>query len=154
MGQSKTDNGSDHPRQQAALLVGGDIMALLIFIGIGRRNHALGVTDIGADLMAVAPFVMSWFLVTPWFGLFGAEVSQNWRKLVPRLLLAWAIGGPLALVLRALFLDRTIPGGIIPSFAVVALTVTTILLLGWRLGYIWWVSRQTGWSSDTESRRL
>jgi hypothetical protein len=98
--------------------------------------------DIKALLTAAAPFIVAWFLVTPWFGLFRAEVSQNWRKLLPRLLIAWTIGGPLALVLRALFLGRSIPGGIIPSFAVVALGFTTLFMLVWRLCYIWWVKRR------------
>ena len=121
----------------------GDILALLIFVWIGRRNHALSVIDGFAILQTVAPFVLSWFLVTPWFGLFQTTVSLSWRKLLPRLLLAWVfIGGPLGLVLRNIFLDRPPVSGIIPSFALITLSITTIFLIGWRLGYIWWHKHQ------------
>jgi hypothetical protein len=126
----------------AIILIIGDALVMLLFAWVGRRSHSMSILDIRALLTAVAPFIVAWFLVTPWFGLFKADVSQHWRKLLPRLLVAWAIGGPLALVLRALFLGRAIPGGIIPSFAVVALGFTTLFMLTWRLGYIWWVSRR------------
>ena len=125
------------------ILIVGDVLVMLLFAWVGRRSHSLPAFDIGAWLTAAAPFIVAWFLVTPWFGLFRAEVSQHWRQLLPRLLIAWAIiGGPLALVLRALFLGRPIPAGIIPSFAVVALGFTTLFILAWRLGYIWWVNRR------------
>ncbi len=132
--ETKTQTGS-----WMLLLIGGDLLALLLFVWIGRSSHSLSATDIKAALVTAAPFVISWFLVAPWFGLFRNEVSQNWRKLVPRLLLAWVIiGGPLALVLRALFLGRPVPAGIIPIFAAITLSITTLFLLIWRLGYAWW----------------
>ena len=124
------------------MLIVGDALVMLLFAWVGRRSHAMSMLDIRAWLIAAAPFMISWFLVTPWFGLFKTEVSQQWRKLLPRLLVAWAIGGPLALVLRALFLGRPIPAGIIPSFAVVALGFTTLFMLIWRLGYCWWAGRR------------
>jgi hypothetical protein len=136
------------------ILVAGDALVLLLFAWIGRRSHSLSVLDIGALLTAAAPFLVAWFLVTPWFGLFRAEVSQNWRKLLPRLLIAWAIGGPLALVLRALFLGRSIPDGIIPSFALVALGFTTLFMLIWRLGYVWWANRRTARAKEAGAANL
>lgn len=121
------------------LLSGGDFLAFLLFVWIGRSSHALSLTDIGAVLETAAPFVIGWFVVAPWFGLFGAEVSRSWRKLTPRLLVAWVVlGGPLALMLRNIFLGRPILGGTIPTFALVTMGVTTIFLLIWRLGYSRW----------------
>lgn len=142
MGQLAPGLQQNRPVKRVMVLVGGDIIALLLFVLAGRRSHSMSTTDLWAGLVTAAPFVLAWFLVTPWFGLFRAEVSQNWRKLVPRLLVAWAIGGALALVLRALFLGRPIPAGIIPTFAAVALGVTTLFMLIWRLGYIWWANRR------------
>jgi len=123
------------------ILALGDLIALLLFVGLGRRNHSLAIADISATLATTVPFLVSWFLITPWFGLFRAEVSQNWRKLLPRLLLAWVvIGCPLALILRALWLGRAIPGGIPPAFAAVTLGVTTLFLLIWRISYAAWAA--------------
>jgi hypothetical protein len=123
------------------VLIIGDTLALLLFVLVGRRSHTM-LNDFKAILVTAAPFVIAWFLVTPWFDLFRASVSRNWRKLIPRLLLAWAIGGPLALVLRALLQGRPVPGGIIPSFVAAALGFTTLFLLVWRLGYAGWMNHR------------
>jgi hypothetical protein len=124
------------------ILALGDLIALLLFVGLGRRSHALSLTDLSATLATTLPFLAAWFLVSPWFGLFRAGISQNWRRLLPRLLLAWVvIGCPLALILRALWLGRAIPGGIPLTFALVTLAVTTLFLLIWRLGYALWAAR-------------
>ncbi len=120
-----------------AILAGGDLLVMLVLIGWGRSEHALSAFDIGATLFTAAPFIIGWFLVTPWFGLFRADISQNWRRLLPRLLLAWAIGGPLALALRALFLGRFSP----LIFALVLMGTTTPAMLLWRLAYAWWAGR-------------
>ncbi|HXV42840.1 MAG TPA: DUF3054 domain-containing protein [Anaerolineae bacterium] len=138
---SPTTETQTNSAQRLALLIGGDLLSLLLFTWIGRSSHSLPGADISAGLETAAPFVISWFLVAPWFGLFRREISQNWRKLVPRLLLVWLIAGPLAGLLRALFLGRPIPEGIVPIFVVVTMTVASLLMLAWRLGYLWWANR-------------
>jgi hypothetical protein len=129
------------PFSHLATLAAGDLLVILSFVWIGRSSHHFPLDDIGASLFTALPFVVGWFLITPWFGLYSGDVSQNWRKLVPRLLIGWAIGGGLALVLRALLLERSIVGGIIPTFAVISLGYIGLLALLWRLGYCWWVQR-------------
>lgn len=144
MGQRLTkDIQIDHPIKQIALLAVGDLLALLLFVWIGRRSHALSIMDVTAVFKTAAPFIIGWFVVTPWFGLFQAEVNQSWQKLLPRLLLAWVvIGGPLSLILRTLFLGRPLLTGIIPMFALITMVVTTLFFIIWRLGYVWWNNRQ------------
>lgn len=124
-----------------AVLIGGDGLVMLIFIWIGRVSHGFSGLDLVGHVETTAPFWIGWYLVTPWFGLFGTDVSQNWRKMVPRLLIAWAIGGPLSLVVRDLLIGRPPVGGIILSFAIVILTGSTIFMLGWRLAYAAWARR-------------
>lgn len=144
--QAKASSDSSdmkHSINRVALLVGGDFLTLFLFIWVGRIRHSFASTDIGGTLAVAAPFLLSWFGITPWFGLFQGPTSRNWRRLIPRLLLAWAIGGPLALVLRNLFLGRPLIGGIIPSFAAIMLLGTTIFLLMWRLAYIRWANRRS-----------
>jgi hypothetical protein len=152
--RSKAGTQTSILTNRVLLLVGGDLLVLLIFTWVGRRSHTLPLMDIRAFLMTAAPFMIGWFLIAPWFGLFNANVSQNWRKLAPRLLLAWIIGGPLALILRALLLGRPIPAGIPLSFAVAALTFSTLFMLAWRLGYIWWITHRSNRDSGTGSIEL
>ena len=136
-----------------AVLIGGDVLVLLLFIWFGRGSHNFPITDVMGGLFAAAPFIISWFLIAPWFGLFRAEVSQVWRKLVPRLLLAWLICGPLAAVLRALFLGRPLPGGIIPIFVLVTTVVGCLLMLAWRLAYLWGANRRLHQAEDANRLR-
>jgi len=122
------------------ILIAGDFIVLLLFVLVGRGSHSMSA-DIPAIMMTAAPFLFGWFVITPWFGLFNADVSLNWRALLPRLIIGWAIGGALALVLRTLLLGRPVPAGIIPSFAVAAMGFSTLFMLIWRLGYLWWMRR-------------
>ena len=141
MNPPKVETQNNALAQRLALLIGGDLLVLLLFTWVGRSSHSLSGTDISAGLATAAPFIISWFLIAPWFGLFQVEVSHTWRKLVPRLLLVWLIGGPLAGLLRALFLGRPIPEGIVPTFVVITMVIASLFMLIWRLGYIWWVNR-------------
>jgi TM2 domain-containing membrane protein YozV len=136
-----------------AVLTSGDLLVILSFVWIGRGSHRLPTGDIATGFFTALPFLLGWFLVVPWFGLYKADVSQNWRKLVPRLLLAWAIGGPLALALRALFLERSLLAGFIPIFAAVALGYIGLLVLLWRLSYAWWVNRSARRPEDIGQAR-
>jgi hypothetical protein len=140
MNLPKTDHQT-HSLTRLAVLIGGDLLVLLLFTWVGRGSHSLPGTDIVAGLTTAAPFVVSWFVLAPWFGLFRVDISQSWQKFVPRILLVWLIGGPLAGLLRALFLGRAIPGGIIPIFVLVTMTVASLFMLIWRLGYSWWAKR-------------
>lgn len=122
-------------------LVLGDLLVLLLFVWVGRGTHALPGSDVLAALITAAPFVLGWFVVAPWVGLYKTQASQNLAKLLPRLLLAWLIAGPLAALLRAIFLGRPLPEGIIPIFVVVTTGVGFAFFLVWRLVYLWWVNR-------------
>ena len=120
-------------------LIVGDLLVILSFVWIGRGSHSLSTADAMAGLSTAAPFVVSWFVIVPWFGLYRSEINQSWRRLAPRLLLAWfVVAGPIALILRTLMLGRSVPGDIIPSFAIVSLSYIGFLALIWRLGYMWW----------------
>ena len=130
-----------HDFERLAVLIGGDLLVLLLFTWVGRSSHSLSGVDIIAGLATAAPFIISWFAFAPWAGLFRAEISQNWQKFGPRLLAVWLIGGPLAGLLRAIFLGRPIPEGIIPIFVLITMLVASLFMFIWRLGYSWWAKR-------------
>jgi hypothetical protein len=135
---NQANTGTKSSARWPVLLIIGDLVVMFIIVLAGRVSHAFSAADLRGGLWTAAPFIISWFVVTPWFGLFRPAVSLHWRRLTPRLLLAWCIFGILlAMVLRALFLGRSIPEGIVPVFALVMLATTTVTMLLWRLGYIW-----------------
>ncbi len=134
MAQTKISSDTHIPFTHLVILAGGDLLVILSFVWIGRSSHALSLTDVLGGLWVALPFIISWFLVTPWFGLFSGQVCRVWRKVTPRLLIAWAIAGPLGLILRALFLGRPIPGGILLPFALIAIVYTAN---GHKVTFLW-----------------
>ncbi len=137
------------------ILVAGDLIALLLFVGIGQRDHEMVNPEnpIGGLLMTAAEFFIPWLVVGWLVGAFapaGGEtnsqqtfLSVNGRPIVVRALNAWLIAAPLAVLLRAMVLGRSI----IPTiFLVVVMGLGGAFVLGWRLLFllaIWLLQRRT-----------
>ena len=117
-------------------LILGDTLALLAFGVIGRATHNLATSDVSGVLTTTIPFVVGWFLVAPWLGLFKSEIATSPSRTVVRTLLAWVpLGFPISLILWALLRRRAIPDGIALEFAIAALVATLVFVVGWRLSY-------------------
>lgn len=99
-----------------------DVVAVLVFAGVGRRSHAEGLAVVGV-------------LRTAWPFLAGAAVG--WLVSRARRVPAASLAGGLPVWLGALvvgMLLRVATGaGTAASFVVVAAIALAVLLLGWRL---------------------
>ena len=95
-----------------------DVVAVIVFVAIGRRNHDEG-TALSGVLGVAAPFLIA--LGISWIGL------RTWREPFNRasLVATWVITVAGGLFLRRVVFDR----GIATSFIIVA-TITLGLLLG------------------------
>jgi hypothetical protein len=124
------------------ILVAGDLLVLLSFVLIGRQNHALAVTNIISTAQTAIPFLISWFLIAAWFGLYNDQISTVFSKFLPRLLAVWLVSIPVAHLIRALLLGRPVPGGIPITFVIVSLVYIGVVMLIWRSIYAWWHQRQ------------
>lgn len=95
-----------------------DVVAVVVFVAIGRRNHDEGTTLSGV-LGVAAPFLIA--LGISWIGL------RTWREPFNRasLVATWIITVVIGLLLRRLVFDR----GIATPFVIVA-TITLGVLLG------------------------
>lgn len=95
-----------------------DVVAVVVFVAIGRRNHNEG-TALSGILGVAAPFLIA--LGASWIGL------RTWREPFNRasLIATWVITVFVGLLLRRLVFDR----GIATSFIIVA-TITLGALLG------------------------
>ena len=114
------------------ILVAGDILALVVVTLIGFATHGeTGLSFLPRMLAAFIPLTVAWFLLSPWFGLFQAEITyapkQLWRPV-----LAMLFAGPFAAILRGLILNAPI----IPIFAVVLSATSAFGMLVWRGIYI------------------
>lgn len=110
------------------LLIFGDILAILIVTVIGFATHGeTGMSFLPRMLAAFIPLTVAWFLVSPWLGLFQAEITSNPKQLW-RPVLAMLFAGPFAVILRGLVLNAAI----IPIFGVVLSVTSAFGMLVWR----------------------
>jgi len=100
-----------------------DVVAVLVFVALGRRSHDEPGNAVVGALRVAAPFLIG--LTVAWL------VARAWRRptaLVTGLTI-WPITVALGMVLRRTVFDR----GTAASFIVVATIATGVLLIGWRL---------------------
>ncbi len=109
------------------VLVAGDVLAVLLFVVVGRASHH----EDGSWLFNLArigsPFLLGWFAVAPFTGAYQLPFPRRalWLR---RSALTWLLGICFGLVLRRFLFRDLVP----PTFAVITLIFTGIFLLGWR----------------------
>lgn len=132
------------------MLVIGDAIALLVFAGIGRLSH--GETAAPGEIIGTAaPFLLGWFLASPWLGAYRVaddtgEVAT--KSFLGRSMVAWLVAWPISLALRALFMQREIP----ISFAITTFLFNSILLMGWRSAFALLVLRRSPQTTQTTDK--
>lgn len=117
--------------QRIAMLVIGDIVMFIIFATLGRRNHgeAAGINAFLQIVLTALPFAIGWFIVSPFIGAFRRGLELRPGAMARRTFLAWICSWPIAMALRSIFVDHSIPP---LSFFIVVLIVNSILLVAWR----------------------
>ena len=109
-------------------LILGDILAILAVTLIGFATHGELDTFFITRMSALFfPLVIAWFLLSPWLGLFTAEIISNAKQLW-RPALAMLFVAPLAAALRGLILNAAI----IPIFVVVLAVTSAFGMVLWR----------------------
>ena len=100
-----------------------DVVAVLVFVALGRRSHDEGGNVVTGALSVAAPFLIA--LAVGW------AAARSWRAPMPwrPALVVWPLPVPVRMVLRRFVFDRSTA----TSFIVVATLATGVLLLGWRL---------------------
>lgn len=109
-----------------AVVVLGDMAVFLAFVILGRAEH--GIIEGRAFVRTALPFAAAWFAISPWFGAYRASTLYNPRTTAWRIPLIWLLCGVVALLARALLVDRPLT----VAFALVAIAVQGMLLVGLR----------------------
>jgi hypothetical protein len=119
-----TDGAADAvPERLSPLAAGADLVAVLLFVVLGRRAHDEGSAVVGT-LEVAWPFLTGTALGWAVLVLTGRPAPTSVR------------GGLVVLVATVVVgmaLRRVTGGGVQVSFVVVATTVLALLLTGWRL---------------------
>lgn len=129
------------PRWEIIALVLGDILAVLIFVIIGRLSHRMVSAE--GNLLAIIntgiPFAIAWVLVGIATGQYRPAALHPVMNIILRTLLTGVLASPLGGFLRSVWLGEAL----ILSFLLVAtsfstLTVGIYRLLWARLRKLWW----------------
>lgn len=120
-------------RGRVISLIIGDALCFIIFAVLGPEEHGEGF-NLLYDLWVALPFLLGWFIASPFIGAFRAEVASKPAAMIRRTLLAWLCAWPVAMLLRWLLVDLTkhTPWSDFLAFSCVALIVNAGLLLFWR----------------------
>eukprot|EP00208_Stichococcus_sp_RCC1054_P000028 CAMPEP_0206143214 /NCGR_PEP_ID=MMETSP1473-20131121/19638_1 /ASSEMBLY_ACC=CAM_ASM_001109 /TAXON_ID=1461547 /ORGANISM="Stichococcus sp, Strain RCC1054" /LENGTH=237 /DNA_ID=CAMNT_0053538509 /DNA_START=195 /DNA_END=908 /DNA_ORIENTATION=+ len=117
--------------KRAAILVGGDAAAVLLFAAIGRGSHA-ELDGIAGVLTTAWPFLAGWYTGATFTGAYGAAAQRGPAPAAAGAAAkAWAVAIVLSLALRSA--SRGAPPPV--PFAVVASVATAVLLIGWRSAF-------------------
>ena len=111
------------PNRPAGALALSDAAALVLFSVVGLLSHDGEVSAAGLARDAV-PLLAGWFAAA-------LVIGPYRRRSLKALLLTWAVGVPLGVVLRALVLGRSFDGRE-AAFLGVALTFTLLFVLALR----------------------
>lgn len=120
-------------RTRVISLVVGDILCFMIFASLGTNAHGKGVNFLQTTWVAV-PFLVAWFVVSPFVGAFRSDVATSPRKMLIRTILSWLASWPVAMLLRWLLVERISPVtvGAFASFSLVVLLTNLVILIVWR----------------------
>lgn len=99
-----------------------DVVGIIVFVTIGRRNHDEGVAPAGV-IETAAPFVIA--------ALVGWLIARGWKSpvAVGTGAIIWVTTVALGMLLRKLVFDD----GTATAFVIVATVFTGVVLNGWRL---------------------
>lgn len=134
---------------QLTLLILGDILVFLIFSVLGRNSHD-EPSGFGAFLQVIgtaAPFMIGWFIVSPFFGLFKRKVVVSPKQMAWRTAVAWLIAWPIGLTIRSIFVKHLPP----VAFALITLVFNMFFLLIWRWPFALRNVMQKGPEKEIES---
>jgi len=128
--------GSKLSRRQLAFLAAGDAVFLLAVTWLGFASHGRSLIG-GRWLVTYLPLLGAWFAAAWLLGLFLPEVIERWQ-VVWRVLAAAVFAAPLAVMLRALWLQQTV----LPIFGLVMIATTAVGMAIWRLAWAAWSTRR------------
>ena len=112
---------------RARLLLLGDLLALLLFVVMGRSSHDEG-NPVPGILGTAWPFIVAWLTVAPVMGAFRQHPGAGVAAVARVTVISWLTALPVAALLRAIALGRVSPW----TFYLVTLIVAGVLLLVWR----------------------
>lgn len=124
-------------RNQFTVLIIGDALLLLAVTWLGFATHSRSLAD-GRWLVTYLPLLFSWLLAAFVLGLYRSGTADRYQ-VIWLILVAAIFAAPLAVMLRALWLQQTV----IPVFGLVMMGMTAAGIGIWRLAWAAWTTRKS-----------
>jgi Protein of unknown function (DUF3054) len=116
----------------------GDTVIFLLFSWIGRWTHHLPI-DMKSTLFTAFPFILTWFIISPFFGLFHDDQIKSFKQSLWRTILAVPITTAAGVWLRAILVHHPLYW----LFYWASLLFLLPIFLIWRSLYAWLCSRKS-----------
>lgn len=113
----------------AALLITGDVVAVLAFAAVGRASHHEAGNVALQTIGTAMPFIAGWAIASRASGAFTSATFARLSTLARRTSAAWVVGDAIALAIRSVLERRAPP----LAFVIVSYLTVLLLLLGWRI---------------------
>jgi hypothetical protein len=109
-----------------------DVVSILVFVALGRKNHDEGGNIASGTLKVAAPFLIAlalgWLMARAWKSPTSPTTGVQ----------IWVVTVGAGMLLRHFVFDR---GTALP-FIIVASGFTLLFLVGWRFVWEWWAARR------------
>lgn len=116
----------------AAPLAVGDVLAILVIVGIGMLNHH-GVDGVLGDPVAVVltalPFLVGWALGATLIGAYSPGAAESAKAAIPLGVRSWVIAAVVGILIRGVLSSFDVGLGV---FLVVMLVTGSVALGVWR----------------------
>jgi chromate transport protein ChrA len=109
-----------------------DVVSIVVFVALGRKNHDEGGNIVTGTLKVAAPFLIALAL-----GWLAARAWKSPTSLTTGVQI-WVVTVVAGMLLRHFVFDR---GTALP-FIIVASGFTLLFLVGWRFVWEWWAARR------------
>ena len=104
----------------------GEICVFSLFVILGEFEH--GVTLRQSFVRTALPFLICWFVISPWFGSYKISTFYSLKQTIWRIPLTWILCGFIAIIARFILTDRPL----VMNFVIVSIAVQGLALMAWR----------------------
>ena len=113
------------------ILIGGDFIVITLFVILGISSHE-GISLEGWTRNAV-PLTAAWLVIGLMLGVYQTKIAMNLAVILRRVAIAWPLAAITGLLVRYFMAGH----GLEPSFIFITIITNLVMLLTWRMVYIY-----------------
>jgi hypothetical protein len=108
----------------------GEICIIILFVILGKYEHGVSIRQ--SFTRTALPFLICWFVISPWFGSYKISTIYGLKQTIWRIPLIWILCGLIAIITRFVLSDRPL----MINFIVLSITVQGLAIIIWRTLFV------------------